>query len=64
MKCPDCNSKMEREDGAIIKGEVPNASYSCEECGGEWFWMKGVRGLRRVGEGTPDVAAFMDKNRL
>jgi len=61
MKCPDCDEEMDREDGASIKGP-PNCIYSCEECGSEFVWTKGVKGLRRIAEGVPNSAAILNRN--
>ena len=63
MKCPDCGEEMAREDGAILKNRGPNASYTCEECGAEFYWEKDVRGLQRVAEGVPNAFSIFERSR-
>lgn len=44
MKCFNCETEMEREDGfdeVNDLGERPNATYLCEECGFCCIWTLG-----------------------
>lgn len=63
MKCPDCGEVMEREDGATTKDVAPNCIYSCEECGSEFKWTKGVKGLKRLSEGLVNAAVAIERSR-
>lgn len=62
MRCPSCNTKMEREDSLELINEklVPAALYACGGCGGEFVWVR-LRGLKRISESTEDLCGIIRK---
>jgi len=63
MNCPDCDTKLERDDG-LKGGKIPYAIYSCEECGSEFRWELGVRGLERVNQENISVDGAFRNRRI
>lgn len=59
--CPDCGEPLEREELADVRALGRGYQYSCPGCGAEWIWQRGMKGMRKIGDGNLDVMSFFER---